>query len=265
MGYQCCMTLTLRRCYDICSPAPSFKSPPCTLSSTVSLPGYAIPTISSSSSTSETGYAVPTISHAPGSAYTEKPASDDIAPAIDNNRAMVMAEMPSAADAPAPAPSFASELRLANAPDQAGALIEAPANLRGAAIAKMMADTVRMPTPANTPCYDNPFCKEVQLGISSPVPATEAPATFEPTPEPSAEPTTETSAETPAAAPTEGQTEVPVEAPVEQPAGALTAATSENSAEAPVETPAETSIEVPVETAVEAPAESAEEAPVEGR
>ena len=85
-----------------------------------------------------------------------------------------MAEIPSS-DAPPAIPSFTSELRVAALADDAPApapepaLIEAPANLRGAAIAKMQADTVRKPIVDNKPCWDKPTCREVQLGIPSPI------------------------------------------------------------------------------------------------
>jgi hypothetical protein len=85
-----------------------------------------------------------------------------------------MAEMPNP-DAPPAIPSFTSELRVAAVADDEPApapepvLIEAPANLRGAAIAKLQADKVRKPIVDNKPCWDKPTCREVQLGIPSPV------------------------------------------------------------------------------------------------
>lgn len=168
------------RCYDICTSSPPVTSPPCSLSSTATTSGYAT--------------SIPTPE--PGVAYTEKPASDNIDPAIDNDRALVMAEMPNA-DTSTPTAPDAGELRTANTQsgesDTSAAsagpnLIEAPASLRGQAIAKVMADKVRKPNTANVECYDNPFCKEVQLGPSQSSAA-------EPLAEPSQDSSTETSAE----------------------------------------------------------------------
>ncbi|KAF9692417.1 hypothetical protein EKO04_009768 [Ascochyta lentis] len=152
-------------CYDTCTSAPPFESPPCTLSSTAT----------------ETSYATNVATPGPGVAYTEKPASDDISPAIDDNKALVMAEMPNTSE-PAPAPEAsetpapdAGEFRVAeaqaNEPEPADTnIVEAPAvpeggTMRGNAILKIMADKDRVPNTANVPCYDA-FCKEAQLGPS---------------------------------------------------------------------------------------------------
>lgn len=136
-----------------------------------------------------------------------------------------MAEMPSAdAAAPAPEPSAASvlapdagEFRVANVPaDQAAPtaeaseLIEAPQSLRGAAIAKLMADKVRKPNTANKPCWDSPSCKEVQLGIPSPLPSS-VEASSEPAAAPTAESSAQPSADVPADAPADTPAEVPSE------------------------------------------------------
>ncbi|KAJ4345097.1 hypothetical protein N0V95_005910 [Ascochyta clinopodiicola] len=152
------------RCFDTCSSAPPFESPPCTLSSTVTPTEYAI-----SAPTPE-----------PGEAYTKKPASDGVNPATDDSKAMVMAEMPNASEsAPAPEASQtaaidAGEFRVAAQANEAApadsSIVEAPAipeggTMRGNAILKLMADKDRTPNTPNVPCYDA-FCKEAQLGPS---------------------------------------------------------------------------------------------------
>lgn len=157
-----------------------------------------------------------------------------------------MAEMPNP-DAPPAIPSLTSELRDAAVADEPApapepALIEAPANLRGAAIAKLQADKVRKPTVDNKPCWDKLTCREVQLGIPSPVSSEsvgESSAVFvsETSVEPSAEPLTEPS------------TEAPVETPMET----------------LVDTPQETSFPSPTEAPAEAHVESAAEQPPQGR
>ncbi|KAF3005973.1 hypothetical protein E8E13_010339 [Curvularia kusanoi] len=192
-------------CYDTCTSAPPFESPPCSLSSTT-LTSSALASNTLSSSPSESGYAVPTptpSSH-PGTAFTEKPASDGIDPAIDSNKALVMAEMPmpSSSDTPTSIPSPPSELRVANVQSTSKPL-EAPAggNLRAAAIAKMEANPFRTATVSNVPCY-TPGCKE--YGESS-TPAPVAPSSVDSmaessvvaTPVPSAEASTTAPAETP--------------------------------------------------------------------
>ncbi|KAJ4321311.1 hypothetical protein N0V94_002943 [Neodidymelliopsis sp. IMI 364377] len=100
-----------------------------------------------------------------GVAYTEKPASNGIPSALDDNKALVMAEMPNTPAAPAQ-DTDAGELRVAQDPatdssTSGSAPIEAPAGgtLRGAAIARIEADTERMPHVANVACY-TPGCKE---------------------------------------------------------------------------------------------------------
>lgn len=148
------------RCYDTCTTAPPIESPPCSLPVT---------TIESSYVTS-----IPT--PAPGSAYTKNPATDDIAPAIDDSKAMVMAEMPASSS---PTPSGASPAAIPDPASQAGELrvaqaqnvVEAPStggSMRGNAILKMEANTDRVPNTENVPCWDKPSCKEVQLGIPNP-------------------------------------------------------------------------------------------------
>jgi hypothetical protein len=169
-----------------------------------------------------------------------------------------MAEIPSSLAPPA-IPSFTSELRVAvvagePAPAPEPVLVEAPANLRGAAIAKMQADKIRKPTVENKPCWDRPTCREVQLGIPSPVPggsvressaiaASEASAgaSAEPVTEPSTEPSTKSSAESSA----ESSTEVPTETPTETSAETSVETPSEQPADAPPEAPVETSTEQP--------------------
>jgi hypothetical protein len=148
-----------------------------------------------------------------------------------------MAEMPNP-DAPPAIPSFTSELRVAAVADDEPApapepvLIEAPANLRGAAIAKLQADKVRKPIVDNKPCWDKPTCREVQLGIPSPVES-------------------ESVVESSSVAVSEGFAETSAEPSMEP------------STEAPVETPMETSAETPEETPFPSPAEAPPEAPVE--
>ena len=152
-----------------------------------------------------------------------------------------MAEIPSS-DAPPAIPSFTSELRVAAVADDAPApapepaLIEAPANLRGAAIAKMQADTVRKPIVDNKPCWDKPTCREVQLGIPSPI---EGGAVGETSAAVVSEVSVETSAEITAEAPVETQTEISEETLVD------TAFPSPT--EAPAEAPVETSADLPPE------------------
>lgn len=93
-----------------------------------------------------------------------------------------MAEMPNA-DAPATTPTPAPDATTSDANEPTAAQVqkdepeattpvivsdpvEAPGGvgtLRGAAIAKIKADKDRKPKTANVPCYDDPFCKEVQL------------------------------------------------------------------------------------------------------
>jgi len=197
--------LTLCRCYDICTSSPPVTSPLCSLSS----------------STTESGYATATPTPEPGAAYTEKPATDSISPAIDDSKAMVMAEM-SDNDATAAAPAPATEFRLANAnteeapaspATEASSLVEAPANLRGAAIAKMQADKIRKPNTDNLPCWDKDTCKEVQLGIPSPAPS-QSPA--ESSTVPTAEPSSSVPADTSNEAPPQAPAEVPADAPAEE-------------------------------------------------
>jgi hypothetical protein len=141
-----------------------------------------------------------------------------------------MAEMPNS-DAPPPTPSFTSELRIAAVADEPApapepVLIEAPANLRGAAVAKMQADKVRKPTVDNKPCWDKPTCREVQLGIPSPV---ESESVAESSAEPSVEPSTDAPVETPM----ETSVETPEETTFPSPAEAPAVAPVETSAEQP--------------------------------
>ncbi|KAJ8115271.1 hypothetical protein OPT61_g3042 [Boeremia exigua] len=202
-------------CYDICMPAPPVSSPSCSLSS----------------STSEPGYGAPTLSPEPGAAYTKEPASDNSSSAIDDSKALVMAEMPSS-DAPASQPSLAVEFRLANvdapssSPAEAQPLIEAPANLRGAAIAKLMADKVRQPITDNVPCWDKDTCKEVQLGIPSPAPVdisavSSTTYTAEASAATSADPVAVNPSSSPAEVSTEAPAEGPTDAPTEDPAPSM--------------------------------------------
>jgi hypothetical protein len=154
-----------------------------------------------------------------------------------------MAEMPSA-DTAVPSPATAStpspdagELRVANVPAEQAApasgaseLIEAPQSLRGAAIAKLLADKDRKPKTANKPCWDNPSCREVQLGIPSPLPSS-VESSSELTAAPTLEPSPALSTDLP------------------------TDASTESSADAPTDIPAGTPEEAPTEAAVEIPAE----------
>ena len=95
--------------------------------------------------------------------------------------------------ASAPAASDASEFRIATD------LIEAPASLRGAAIARIMADKIRAPNTPNVPCWDSEACREVQLGVPSPSPVESSVGpTAEATAELSADVSVETFAEIPA-------------------------------------------------------------------
>ncbi|KAJ4987834.1 hypothetical protein SVAN01_06714 [Stagonosporopsis vannaccii] len=193
-------------CYDVCTSSPPVTSPPCSLSS----------------NTTKTGSATTTPSPNPGAAYTENPATDSVTPATDDSKAMVMAEMPNT-DAPAPepaAPAPAAEFRLANAnaedsaaspATEASAPVEAPANLRGAAIAKMQADKLRKPNTDNVPCWDSDLCKEVQLGIPSPV---SSQSTTAPSAAPTLEPSSEPASSPPAGASTGTSTGTPAEASV---------------------------------------------------
>jgi hypothetical protein len=144
-----------------------------------------------------------------------------------------MAEMPSAnaaASAPqpsaAPAPaSDAGELRLANVPaedttsiTEDSELVEAPQSLRGAAIAKVLADKDRKPNTANVPCWDSPSCKEVQLGIPSPLPSSveaSSEATAGPTAEPSPESSVDVSVDGAVATSADASTDAPAATPAE--------------------------------------------------
>lgn len=196
--------LTSCRCYDVCTSAPPVTSPPCSLSSSNTESEYAAPsslTDSAYAIPSSTSNANPTSSPEPGAAYTEKSASDSIAPALDDSKALVMAEMPKAdSSVPnSPAASPAVEFRLANANAEGAAvessnLVEAPANMREAALAKVMANNNRKPKTDNVPCWDKPWCKEVQLGIPSP---TSSQASAEPSITSTEEPSSSTAANTP--------------------------------------------------------------------
>lgn len=219
------LELTLCRCYDICTSSPPVTSPPCSLYS----------------STIKTGYAAATLSPEAGAAYTEKPATDNTTPAIDDSKAMVMAEMPPVSEPAAPAPAVEFRLANANAEEpaaspatEASTLVEAPANLRGAAIAKIQADNVRKPNTENVPCWDRIECKEVQLGIPSPAPSQSTAASSTAV---TAEPSSIASTETPSDAPTETLLRVPSETPIETP--------TEATAQAPTDAPAEETTEAP--------------------
>ena len=108
-----------------------------------------------------------------------------------------MAEMPNSLGLPnsvaeAVAPD-AGELRVDNTqadePEtESSDFVEAPQSLRGAAIAKMKGNPNRVAKTENVPCWDKPTCREVQLGIPSPVSSDSAiEATQKATPETPAE------------------------------------------------------------------------------
>ncbi|KAF3044603.1 hypothetical protein E8E12_002353 [Didymella heteroderae] len=216
-------------CYDVCTSRPPYTSPPCSLSSSTTDIGSS--STESIFSTTEPGYAIPTPAPKPGVAYTTDAPADSIAPAVDDSRALVMAEMPTS-DASAPASGSptasaptpdAGELRIANVPaeqaaptDEASEPIEAPPSLRGAAIAKLLADKDRKPKTENKPCWDDPSCKEVQLGIPSPLPSSvEASPGAAATP--TAQSTPESSTELPADAPVETSSDLPAVTPTDTP------------------------------------------------
>lgn len=131
-----------------------------------------------------------------------------------------MAEIPSveasvpianspAASAPTP---DAGELRIANVPSEQ-AIPEAPQSLRGAAIAKLLANKDRKPKTENKPCWDNPSCREVQLGIPSPsFSSVETPS------EPTAASTAEVFPESQTDLPGDASTETSAIAPTDTPA-----------------------------------------------
>jgi hypothetical protein len=128
-----------------------------------------------------------------------------------------MAEMPST-DVATSAPGLPGTIAEAVAPDagefrianvqadqpeaEVSTPIEAPESLRGQAIARMKANKDRVPNVGNVPCWDKDTCKEVQLGIPSPVSVVSST-------EPTAASTPESSPNTPADAPAE---EAPAEA-----------------------------------------------------
>lgn len=155
-----CVITNALRCFDTCTTVPPIESPPCSLSST----------------TTESGYATSVPTPEPGVAYTEEPAADEISSAVDDSKALVMAEMPAPSDsAPAPETSAtasdpgadAGALRVAETKD----VVQAPSlggSMRGNAILQVMADKERTPNTPNVPCWDKPTCKEVQLGIPNP-------------------------------------------------------------------------------------------------
>jgi hypothetical protein len=161
-------------------------------------------------------------------AYTTDAPVDSIGPAIDDNRALVMAEMPnvnaavpasSSATVSTPTPD-AGDLEIADVlaeqavpTTEASEPIEAP-SLRGAAIAKLLADKDRKPMIANKPCWDHPSCKEVQLGIPSPLP-TLVGASSEPTAASTAGP----SPDSPTGLSVDASTESSTNAPTDIPAG----------------------------------------------
>lgn len=257
METSCIQLLTFYRCYDVCTSAPPYTSPPCSLSSTA--PSVDTSTTDWVASTETSGYAIFTATPEPGAAYTTEPPADSIAPATDGSKALVMAEMPKA-DADDP---DAGTFRIAHmdseqaaaAVAEAPALIEAPQSLRGAAIAKLLADKDRKPNTENKPCWDSPTCKEVQLGIPSPLPSSVEPssgAASAPTSEPSEDP------QLAPGSPTDNPADAPVDAPGEAPAEPQSS--SESSAESPTDAPAEVPTEAPADTPVDVPAEAPEDA-----
>ncbi|KAF3043035.1 hypothetical protein E8E11_004941 [Didymella keratinophila] len=225
-------------CYDVCTSRPPYTSPPCSLSSSTT--DIYSSTTEPTFSTTESGYAIPTPAPEPGVAYTTDAPADSIAPAIDDSRALVMAEMPSVdADVPASSSAIVStsspdagELSIENVPAEQAlptAEAETPQSLRSAAIAKLLADKIRKPKTENKPCWDDPNCKEVQLGIPSPLPSlveTSSESTAASTPESSPEAPrnlsedapTETSADTPPYLPAETPEEAPTGASTDVPA-----------------------------------------------
>ena len=126
-----------------------------------------------------------------------------------------MAEMPKA-NAVASAPGLPSTIAEAVAPDAAefrianvqadkpetdiSSPIEAPGSLRGQAIARMKANTDRKPKIDNVPCWDDAMCKEVQLGVPSPISVV---SSLGPTAEPTSESLQDTPTDAPVAAPAE--------------------------------------------------------------
>lgn len=184
--------------------------------------------------TTESGYSIPTPAPEPGAAYTTDLPADYGAPAIDASKALVMAEMPSATatastpdppSAPSPA-SDAGELRIANVP--AAEVEAAPQSFRAAAIAKLLADKNRKPKTENKPCWDRPDCREVQLGIPSPLPSSV---------ETLSEPTTASTLELSQESPTES-----VDAPTQTSADSLAESPAGTATDTPTGTPTDSMI-----------------------